>query len=693
MSDDKNSLDSLISGRVTLGEGTLFESLLGSGVVSSGVSDGGKSGVAAEESDGVSEVVEVEESLDFDEAEDFEELPVAAGLPEVEQTADLSDGGLAASLLSRYATPGPVAAPLASPVAVVGTGSVAAVGLGDGSETPVVVEGTVAAGKEPKAEVTGEAKPSTVDLFTDDSDDYFAPAKAEQAGIVAEDASDSSDSVDSISYEDRFRHYADKVLGAVLHDGKDFADRRKWLFGQITPDLFNGENFLIYTALYRKREDLLNLGDEYLRMYLRDNLGILKKAGAKLDLNTYDSIDGSQELGYIEGTIKHWSYLTSLAQITEDEFHRSHETYVLYYKNLELARTYSNGMEILQEGLKSSGKDGMQAGSSDSVDYIRRRIATVEGATERNQGTGFISLKDFIENPEDTVKPYKVSDYHKITELNDHYGGIMSGQLLTFVGPSKGGKSKISARAVHTAITKYGLNVSVWPVEGGNNLFSAQIRAIHFDEYYNDPTRVSRSDMRFGVDQETIAYDKWKDKFNNPEEMKAMELQSATDLVNNVKYGKIDMIDRDFNVDTFMDEIDTSVQGNGSSLVMIDYVQIIGNGTKGSKREAIAEAYPKLAVYSKKNNIAIISPAQYSQTAVKDMGGKGEAFDIRTAIGESAEIMRSSDVVISMYATVEELGNNRLRFQSIPSRYAQPFEEFSVNIDLGRCLFSTIEES
>lgn len=700
MSDEKKSLDSLITGKVSLGTGTLFDSLLGSGAIkeeSTRVVDA-EDTVAEAGNDGIVDEVDTDETFDFEEAEDFDELPPVVV---VEQSTDLSDGGLAASLMARYATPGAVAAPLAAPVVPTSSPSPVAIGAVRGSETPSRSDSTTSSSVEGIGALVSdspdgvtETSKAKASIFVDDTEDFFAkPESAALSGIVTEDASAETD-VDSISYEDRFRHYSDIVLGAVLHDGKEFADRRKWLYGQITPDLFMGENFLIYTALYRKREDLLNLGDEYLRMYLRDNLGIIKKAGAKLDLSTYDSIDGSQELGYIEGTIKHWSYLTSLEYVTQDEFHRAHETYVLYYKNLELARTLANGMEILQEGLKSKGKDGMQAGSADTVDYVRRSFATVEGATERKQGVGFISLKDYIENPEDSVKPFKVSDYHNITELNDHYGGIMSGQLLTFVGPSKGGKSKICARAVHTAMTKYGHNVTVWPVEGGNNLFSAQLRAIAFDEYYNDPNTVSRSDMRFGVDQETIAYGKWKEKFNNPEEMRAMELQSASDLVNNTNYGRIDLIDRDFNVDTFMEEIDTSVQGNGSSMILIDYPQLIGNGTKGSKREAISEAYIKLAAYSKKNNIAIIAPAQYSQSAIKDMsGGKGEAPDIRVAIGESSEIMRSSDIVISMYATVDELLNNRLRFQSNPSRYAQPFEEFAVNIDLGRSLFSSIVES
>lgn len=700
MSDDKTTLESLMKGKVSLGGDSPFASLLGTSVSED-------NDVQEEDTEQVEETLgllsdkveappeedAVEDApLDFEEAEEFDEQELTK--PQEQSTQIEMGGALESSLLSRYAgsassaTSAPVVSstPVSSPVTVSPTTSASTAVVG--SETGETENPVVAETQEEKPVGVSPSEASSI-LFTDDE---FVPSEEvkPKSAIVAESADGNENPEDSISYEDKFRYYADKVLGAVLHDGKEFQQRRKWLFSQITPDLFMGENFLIYTALFRKREDLINLGEDYLRMYYRDRLADIKKSGHGIDLSTYDSIDGSPELGYLEGTIKHWSYLTSLEQIEEDEFHRAHETYVLYYKNLELARTLSNGMEILQEGLNSSGKKGMLAGSGDSVDYVRRRFATIEGATERNQGTGFISLKEFIENPEDNVKPYKVSDYHNIEELNEHFGGIMSGQLITPVGPSKGGKSKLCARIVHQATTVYGHNVTVWPVEGGNNLFSAQIRAIQFDNYYNDPTKVSREEMRFGVDQETIAFSKWG-KFQKPDEMRQMELQSASDLVTNVNYGNIDLIDRDFNVDTFMDEIDTSVQSNGSSLVMIDYAQLIGVGSKGSKREAIAEAYPKLLSYAKKNNVAIVSPAQYAQSAMSNMSGGGEQ-DIRTAIGESSEIMRSSDIVISMFATVDELQNNRLKFQSIPSRYAQPFEEFYVNIDLGRCLFSTIEQ-
>ena len=93
-----------------------------------------------------------------------------------------------------------------------------------------------------------------------------------------------------------------------------------------------------------------------------------------------------------------------------------------------------------------------------------------------------------------------------------------------------------------------------------------------------------------------------------------MEMNSAIDLFNNEAYGKVNMIDRPFKVETWLDEVETSVQINESKCVLIDYLQLIDWDNKGmSKPQAIGKAYQAGLAYCKKRNVALISPSQFTQ--------------------------------------------------------------------------------
>lgn len=501
---------------------------------------------------------------------------------------------------------------------------------------------------------------------------------------------------DMLSYEDRAKIHSDNLIATVLQEGTASAELRRWLYANAMPEVFSDENYLIYNTMYRFRAENFAMNTEFLDTYLNINLGEVEKSGSFIDLNKYSEIDGSYARGYVAGTVKHFEGLSEKKPLNEEEFHRAFENYLLYYQQIEGTKVYEEASTILQDGLKTAGTKGLKAGFEDSANYVRRGIAEIEGKLNRNEGTGFVTLREAIMNTEDSrVEVSKVADFGEINELNSHFGGLFSGMLVTIVGPPKAGKSKFSARIIYDAVTSMGQNVTYWPVEGGVKMLEAQFRAIHFHEFYNGPVlrgEKSREEGIWGVTQGAILK-KTLGEISTKVDVESFEQASAIDMVTNPEYGSIDMIDRPFNVETFLDELEISITSNGSSVVCIDYMQLIQSERNLNTREALAEAYPKFLDFVKKHNVLAISPAQYTQSAVSELAKSGgKDMDMRTAIGESSAIMRSSDLVLAMYATPEDIRNHDVSFMSVPARLDQPFEQFSVYADLGTCTFSSYSE-
>ena len=182
------------------------------------------------------------------------------------------------------------------------------------------------------------------------------------------------------------------------------------------------------------------------------------------------------------------------------------------------------------------------------------------------------------------------------------------------------------------------------------------------------------------------------DSFKN-RELRELELSSKLDLATNQDYGSVDYIDRPFNVETFIEDIDTSVKENNSKMVIIDYLQLIGSANGISERERIANAYKELLVYCKQNNIAAISPAQFKQESFNDLISRKsvDGSDLRTAAGGSSEVLRTPDILFALWASVTDLQNNSMKIISLPSRMNKSFPNIDMRVDLATCQFISID--
>ena len=113
-----------------------------------------------------------------------------------------------------------------------------------------------------------------------------------------------------------------------------------------------------------------------------------------------------------------------------------------------------------------------------------------------------------------------------------------------------------------------------------------------------------------------------------------------------------------------------------------------------SDRERIAKAYQTALNYCKKNNIALMTPAQYKQEVIDALANKTDTGDseLRTAGGGSSEVIRTPDISFALWASTADLRNNRMKILSMPCRFNKPFPEIPCYIDLGVCQFASLRE-
>lgn len=495
------------------------------------------------------------------------------------------------------------------------------------------------------------------------------------------------DDSDILSPEERMRMFADNILSCCLGD----KGIRNYAIDKLTsvakPQLFRDENYVIFTVLftYRSKLKCINIDEEFLKLFLNRNRGILQKSRSFIDINAYGEVDGSVELGYISGVLKHFKRLAAMEELSVVDFETYFEKYLVEFKAIETEKAYNQASIILTEGMTLGRKKYF--GFDDSTNFLNRKLAEIKGLVDMQEGTGFTTAREMLNEEKETVKSEKVADWGRLKTLNEVYGGIYTGMFYQFIAPPKTGKTKLCARETHIAAVEWGTNVSVWAIEGGKEAFLAQLRAIHFDYIYN--RNVNITERKFGVSQDAILHDKFPS-----EELKQLELSSKMDFASNQDYGSVDFIDRPFNVETFLEDIDISIKSNNSKMLVIDYLQLISSSTGLDERKAVADAYKNLLKYCKTNNIAVLSPGQYKQEVMDRLVAMKDTSqaEMRTAGGSSSEVIRTPDVIFALWATTQDIANNSMKILSMPGRFSKPFPQVDVITDLESCQFIEVGE-
>lgn len=442
-------------------------------------------------------------------------------------------------------------------------------------------------------------------------------------------------------------------------------------------EYFNNEWFIMHNLI--KNFPRICCDVEFLTLYMQSNKANLQKEKG-INLNDF-TLGGDTEIDAYGEFVNHCC--ATLTECTSAEgndsmFNLALEKYKMWYKYDKAGDLFSTGMEILSDSGVKLGRSILQ-GYDDAKNYVLEQFGNLDTLNQDNARRGIIVYGENEDTEKEEQSKAKFVSSFGIAPLDKATGGIYSGDMVSVLAPSKGGKSRFATFVLHNAVVNCGCNVVAWSMENGSEGWESLIRARHFDYMYNrsvldaQTKKLINNDM---IRKNTLVGD-----------MKKLESASWLDLKYNTNYGRIANIDEDFNLETFLDVLDRAVKRVDAGLICIDYLQLLTSSNNKSSNDVIGEAYKKTLQFLKSRKIAGIFPAQFKQGSLSSFGSGDTNQETRDIGGLSYEVIKTPDLNLGLYASIEDLRDGVAKIFSIPSRNSAPFEDINLYTELGACNF------
>lgn len=418
---------------------------------------------------------------------------------------------------------------------------------------------------------------------------------------------------------------------------------------------------------------------DFIRLYLQTNKAIFQKS-PHIELSNYRISDTDPYIEFVNSCISIFQECEK-REVSDIDYYRSLEMHKMEFINRESIEILEESTVILAEGINHGNKT--LSGYEDMRSNIKQKFIRLDNMMNKTDRKGTITYGYTDEEEEGDGKLERVTTFG-IEQLDAALGGIYEGDMVSLLAPAKGGKSRFATYVLHNAVVNHGTSIVMWSVENGYKGWEALIRARHFNWFYNG--KITDASQKKIINADMIR------KGELTPELKEMEQASWMDLKSNSNYGRITSIDADFNLDSLEEVVDNAVNEYGAKLICLDYLQLItGGNMRMSKNERIGETYKMVLQYLKKKKIGGIFPAQLKQTVVGDIQ-KVEPenlinMELRDSAGESYEVIKTPDVNLALYGTVEDIRNGSMKILSIPSRNSAPFEPIDLYVDAGSCTF------
>ena len=218
--------------------------------------------------------------------------------------------------------------------------------LGAGNEVPESVEELEETSDSEVGEATSEGESSdTVDEIEDEASlakSYSIDLGDMDLSVEGDEEETGGTASDVLTSEEKMRVYADRVISCCVGDKPISRYAIDRLTTVASPRLFRDENYIIFSVIYAYRSKLrrIHIDEEFLRLFLNRNRNLLQKSRMYIDINAYGEVDGSAELGYIGGVIKHYTRLCNMPEMDDSDFETNFEKYKIEFKAIEASKVY-----------------------------------------------------------------------------------------------------------------------------------------------------------------------------------------------------------------------------------------------------------------------------------------------------------------------------------------------------------------
>ena len=175
-----------------------------------------------------------------------------------------------------------------------------------------------------------------------------------------------------------------------------------------------------------------------------------------------------------------------------------------------------------------------------------------------------------------------------------------------------------------------------------------------------------------------------------PDEYKELVESARMDLFESDKYGKIEIVETDLYMETFIDKIKAADRLRGPfDMIIIDYMALIGEKSHYGKPKSIGEivsyCYKSFKKYVRNNKKAGIAVNQLNREGIEaSKAGK----EITTEMAQGGlEAYRSTDFNLTISATKEMELQRKRRISQPKKRSSEGIGSLIVDTRLGVCLF------
>ena len=471
----------------------------------------------------------------------------------------------------------------------------------------------------------------------------------------------SSNEVVEMGNLEQLEYFEAQMIAFLVQD----FEHSKSFMTSLSRDYFRNENYVLYKMYSALNVEGVTIDEEHLKLYLKSHKYDIEMETDRIAFNLFASGDEVNALdGFLIAVVDRFREYSRVGYITEPNIQSAYSKYRDVYARLELQDIYVEAGQALNSPVLYNRR--YYKGVEGSLDYATTKLDKLRGMFVEDES---FELTDTSELDISTLRERKYTQLARIPTmptLDEAIGGLKTNTFTVFVAPEKGMKTKTACMMTHLVMLN-GHNCSFWGKEGGSLKIVCELRAIHFDYYYNKKRGKNYAQLS---GQQIM-----EDNFPS-EEFRKLEEISFNDLFKSGRYGKLYTPEHPFEYEQLETVIKSAV-AVGCKFHVIDYIQILESRTIKDPRLLIKTAVGRIESLKGKYDIHIWLPAQMSTDAIQTMA-LGKKRELRNVVAESTDITKSADVNLMLYVNDDMAKNNVARMIALPSRTFGGFPDIDV---------------
>ena len=455
-----------------------------------------------------------------------------------------------------------------------------------------------------------------------------------------------------------------------------------------TYNIFKDEYAFLYDVYSKLNIKAFTLNQ--LELIIDNNTDIIIKSPI-INLDQWDNITIGNKLNQEEkillfkkNVLNKYKSLSGIIVSTE-QFQSACKIFIDYYVEETSLLIAQQMTMITKEGIKLQTLDGKlrtykgAEGRSKFFFEQHRILESLKGIdgiqdTVINEEWLQNDLREEEEGEEEALLTSNLSPIDNVT------GPLRRSNVLGILGPPKGGKTKY-ANYYTTLALEAGLNVAVWVLEGTQKEWIAMQTASYIRMHQGDSLNSNDILSR---------------KYESPaQRQQVIAAKTMIALNSNNKRGRLSFIEGTAYVENFIETILTHYRcKNPFDVLVIDSLVNIQSLTGRNKVDRISEGFmatKDLVAHKLPVPALAILTAQLKQSTIDWLRSHpDETMDV-TAGGESAETIRTPDIIHGLFSTKDERKENEMHIYCVGARHSEAFDDFKARCELNCAYFEYIE--